>query len=281
MNSKMGILDWSRVCLSPWVGIFCLALPLAKAEAEDEQRKRPGNLSAAAFPCAALERDGESPAIRLSFSSGDAVPPQAIGQNRYYMILFGGQAIPFRPRTAHTWAIFARASRQADGTLAVEWFTISWLPAEGPVRPLRLWPQPGKNYTLEETMRRAAEQKDRISMWGPYEISALRYELARQWFFQLSCGRVRYRVLDTLWYNPRIAHCVHAVTYADPDLKHRIQPVVRVGEPGTSRLAMMYVRAGAFLQPEITHDWLIPVIGLDRYPFVRRLPGERIPREFR
>jgi hypothetical protein len=130
-------------------------------------------------------------------------------------------------------------------------------------------------------MQRAAEQNDRVSMWGPFEISAWRYELARRWFFELNSGRVKYRVLDTLWFNPRIAHCVHAVTYADPVLYKRIQPVVRVGEPGTSRLAMMYVRAGAFIRPELTHDWLIPVLGLDRYPFVRRYPGQYIPREFR
>ncbi|MCS7021126.1 MAG: hypothetical protein NZU63_04785 [Gemmataceae bacterium] len=210
-----------------------------------------------------------------------AAPPAGVGQCRYYFILFGGQAIPFRPRTAHTWAIFAKAVRQADASLAVEWFTISWLPAEGPVRPLRLWPQAGRNYTLAETMQRAAEQNDRVSMWGPFEISALRYELAKQWFFRLNSGQVRYRVLDTLWFNPRIAHCVHAVTYADPVLYRRIQPVVRVGEPGTSRLARIYVQTGAFIHPEVTHDWLIPVIGLDRYPFVRRQPGEYIPREFR
>mgnify|MGYP005836512127 CR=1 FL=1 len=281
----MGIVGLSRICLSLWVGIFSLTLPIDNAKTQDEKRKHldqhRGPISATFFPGDAVEEGADSSGVGLGLCLGNATPPQAIGQTRYYMILFGGQAIPFRPRTAHTWAIFAKARRQVDSTLAVEWFTISWLPAEGPVQPLRLWPQKGKNYTLEETMQRAAEQKDRVSMWGPYEISALRYELARQWFYQLSSGRVRYRVLDTLWFNPRIAHCVHAVTYADPVLCRRIQPVVRVGEPGTSRLAMMYVRDGAFLQPEITHDWLIPVIGLDRYPFVRRFPGERIPREFR
>ncbi len=200
---------------------------------------------------------------------------------RYYFILFGGQAIPFRPRTAHTWAIFARAEWHGSQPVAVEYFTISWLPADGPVKPLRLVPEPGRNYTLEETMQRAAEQNDRVSMWGPFEIDACRYELARQWFDRLNSGEVRYRVLDTLWYNPRIVHCVHAVTYADPVLRRRIQPVVRVGEPGTSRLAMMYVLSGAFIDPTVTHDWLIPIIGLDRYPFVRRYPGEPIPREFR
>jgi len=274
MGRFLGV--WFHLC---W--ICCPALSVS----DDATQATPISMRLASdnssSPSLLPESGQATAATGTCFTNGNASPPQAIGQCRHYMILFGGQAIPFRPRTAHTWAIFAKASRQTDGSLHVEWFTISWLPAEGPVRPLRLWPQRGKNYTLEETMQRAAEQNDRISMWGPYEISALRYELAREWFFQLNSGQVRYRVLDTLWFNPRIAHCVHAVTYADPILYRRIQPVVRVGEPGTSRLARMYVNAGAFLQPEITHDWLIPVIGLDRYPFVRRLPGERIPREFR
>lgn len=263
------------IAASFWLAATCrLAADIADPTAEATDYGRGNDGCFCSELCAVAP-----PSERVTPS--EIAPPAAIGQSRHYFILFGGQAIPFRPRTAHTWAIFAKASRLADGALAVEWFTISWLPAHGPVRPLRVWPEPGRNYTLEETMQRAAEQNDRVSMWGPFEISAWRYELARRWFFELNSGRVKYRVLDTLWFNPRIAHCVHAVTYADPVLYKRIQPVVRVGEPGTSRLAMMYVRAGAFIRPELTHDWLIPVLGLDRYPFVRRYPGQYIPREFR
>jgi hypothetical protein len=168
-----------------------------------------------------------------------------------------------------------------DGTTHVESFTISWLPAWGPVRPLRLWPQRGNNFTLQETFAISAEQQGRVSMWGPYEISALRYDWAVAQYARLDSGKVRYRVFDSLGFNKRIMHCVHAVTNADPVLRKCIQPVLQVGEPGTSRLAARYLRNDAFINPSVTHDWIIPAIGADQYPVVRRVPGEFIRREFR
>jgi hypothetical protein len=59
------------------------------------------------------------------------------------------------------------------------------------------------------------------------------------------------------------------------------QPVIRVGEPGTSSLAEKYLRNGAFVGGAQTHDWLIPALGLDRAGVIRRAPGEHIPREWR
>ena len=62
-----------------------------------------------------------------------AVPAEPV-PSRYYFTLFGGQSIPFRPRTAHTWATYAKATPTTDGSVYVESFTISWLPAVGPIR---------------------------------------------------------------------------------------------------------------------------------------------------
>ena len=63
-----------------------------------------------------------------------ADPPPA----RYFFILYGGQSLPFKPRTAHTWATFVKATPDAAGVIGVESFTISWLPAEGEVKPWKL-----------------------------------------------------------------------------------------------------------------------------------------------
>jgi hypothetical protein len=200
---------------------------------------------------------------------------------RYYFIIYGGQSVPYRPRTAHTWATFAKATPMVTGQLAVESFTISWLPAGGRVRPLKLRSEPGKNYSLEETFAIAEEQHARVSMWGPFEIDAGRYELAVEQAAFLESGAPRYRVLDTLGFNRSVQHCVHAVTYADPVLSRAIQPVLQVGEPGTSRLAGRYLRIGAFVGGGVTHDWLIPALGLDAYPVVRREIGEHVRRQLR
>jgi hypothetical protein len=207
-----------------------------------------------------------------------AAPAQA--EPRYYFILFGGQSIPFRPRTAHTWATFVKATPGADGTTTLEPVTISWLPAEGPVQPLRLRSVAGKNYSLAETFAIAANNSARVSMWGPFEIDANRYALAVQQANALESGAVRFRSFDSLGRNRAVQHCVHAVTFADPNLQRLRQPVIRVGEPDTSKLAGKYAASGAFLGTE-THDWLLPALGLDRAGVVRREPSECISRQWR
>jgi hypothetical protein len=212
----------------------------------------------------------------------DPVPiASAPSPARYFFILYGGQSLPFKPRTAHTWATFVKTAPDAGGVLNVETFTISWLPVTGDVKPWRLWPEPGRNYSLEETFAIAAENKDRVSMWGPFEIDENRYQMAAAQLAFLQSGEVLYRAIDSFTRNRFIVHCVHAVTYADPILQQIVQPVLQVGEPGTSRLAARYVRSGAFIGGAVTHDWVLAVTGADKYPVVRRYPGERIRREFR
>jgi hypothetical protein len=207
-------------------------------------------------------------------------PPPAADGTRYYFILFGGQSVPYHPRTAHTWATFVKAT-PADGKMLVESFTISWLPVTAEVRPLRLHAEPGKNFTLEETFAIAESNRDRISMWGPFEIDAAWYERAVVQAARLESGVVQYRVLDSFGLNDRVQHCVRAITSSDTTRQLRLQPVLQVGEPGTSRLATKYARNGAFVGGPVTHDWVIPAVGLDRFPVVRRAVGERVRREWR
>ena len=210
-----------------------------------------------------------------------AAEPVVVAAPRYFFILYGGQSLPFRPRTAHTWATFVKAAPASGGTILMESVTISWLPATGEVVPYRLRPEKGKNYTLEETFALTTASGDRVSMWGPFEINAERYELAVAQAQRLESGAVRYRAIDSFTRRRSVSHCVHAVTYADPAMSRYIQPVLQVGEPGTSRLARRYDREGAFIGAPATHDWVVAAIGVDRFPVVRRELGERIRREWR
>ena len=205
----------------------------------------------------------------------------AADQSRYFFILYGGQSLPYKPRTAHTWATFVKSAPDPDGVVRVESFTISWLPETGEVKPWKCRAETGKNHTLAETFAIAAENKDRVSMWGPFEIDATRYEMAVAHAALLESGAVRYRAIDSFTRNIWVEHCVHAITYADPVLKQKVQPVLQVGEPGTSRLAARYLNSGAFVGGATTHDWVLAAIGADQYPVIRRYPGERIRREFR
>lgn len=206
---------------------------------------------------------------------GNSLPPP-----RHYFILFAGQSVPFIPRTAHTWATYVEATPTGAGSVRVASYTISWLPLDGDVRIRNLRPVEGKNYSLDETFGIMIRHRAQISMWGPYEIDNEHFSYGLCQIDRLESGCVRYRVVDSFQNNPMIVHCVHAVTYADPFLKTRPQPVLRVGEPGTSKLAAKYVDSGAFLGGPASHDWLIPALGLERYPIIRREAGERVRRNW-
>jgi len=218
--------------------------------------------------------------LALALSAPADPAPHVAAAPRYYMVLFGGQSVPFVPRTAHTFGTFVKATPDATGALSLEQVTISWLPESGPVQPLRIRSVPGHNYTLEETFAIAAKNNARMSMWGPFEIDAGRYNAAAQ-AATLESGAVRFRSLDSLGRNRRVQHCVHALTFADPKLQSLRQPVLKVGEPGTAKLAIKYAESGAFASTE-THEWLVDALGLDKQPVVvRRTLGEQVPRQWK
>ncbi len=210
-------------------------------------------------------------------AAGSVAWPSPSAPARYFFTLFAGQSVPFRPRTAHTWATWTKVTPSADG-LVVEPITISWLPASGVVRPFRLRAVAGENWSLEETLAIMARYNSRVSRWGPYEVTAENYRLALEQYHFLESGAARYRVVDSFNVNKRVVNCVHAVTHASPYLGNRIQPVIRVGEPGTSRLAAIYLRRGALVGYPVREDWVLRASGGGIYPTVPRQPGERIRR---
>jgi hypothetical protein len=159
----------------------------------------------------------------------------------------------------------------------VEPLTISWMPEDEQPRAYHVLSARGKNCSLAETFASMDRQRARVSYWGPYEIDAERFNLAAAQVVRLQSGEVRYRVVDSLYLDKTVCHCAHAVTYADPSLKWLVQPVLWPGEPGTSLLAAMYEWTGAFADGNATHDWLVPVLGLDQTGAVKRRPGEWIP----
>jgi hypothetical protein len=69
-------------------------------------------------------------------------------------------------------------------------------------------------------------------------------------------------------------NCIHAITDADPAAFGR-GPTLAFGDDAGSVIAANLACAGALVCPERTHDWLLPALGLDRYPIVRR--ASRLP----
>jgi hypothetical protein len=211
-----------------------------------------------------------------------AVPGIASGrpdtQQRFYMVLYGAQSVPIRIPQTHTWASFIRTSVDAMGERPVELLTISWMPATLKIRYLSLKRESGIDLSLDETLNWVSSYNGRVSFWGPYEITAERYYryVARK--EELDSGEVTYRAIGSLTRDPTVSNCGQSFARASRRLTQEYdEPTPVPGENGTSRLAMRYINLGLFIHPEITHDWLLPFVGVCRYPMTQRRPGERVP----
>jgi hypothetical protein len=109
-----------------------------------------------------------------------------------------------------------------------EAFTISWLPADFMSNPhlcvfdgpgSRLFPEknkcpisPGRNFSLQETIKLAVGVKNAVAMWGPYEIQKVAFDLGVKRKLLLDGGTIRYRADDRLYRKDRVAiNCFHAM----------------------------------------------------------------------
>jgi hypothetical protein len=212
-----------------------------------------------------------------------AEPPPAEGV-KYYILLFSGQAESYRSRTAHTWATFVKGvpDKTGGGTI-LESMTISWLPEELPVRPLKLRPVAGRNYGLAETLDIFNTGRSELGLWGPYEIRAEWYAGAAEHKKILDGGAIGFATLDRGPFlksarvrHPEISHCVHAVTRTWEPLREASNPVISYGELVTRKVAESMKDVGLFVDPGTKHDWLIAPLGADRVPSVRRNLGEPV-----
>jgi hypothetical protein len=190
---------------------------------------------------------------------------------RYYMVLFGGQSERLRPKSAHTWATYVKVT---PGAATIEEFTISWLPASLNVRPGKLRAEPGTNLSLEQTLGMMTNGNHSVSFWGPFEIGQEFYEESYGQKCFLESGMSQYHVLSVLNRRPDVNHCVHAIVRANPTLQRICDPVLWYGEAITQRVANALATSGIVAQPYVTHDWLIPVLGLDRYRMSREPVGQ-------
>jgi hypothetical protein len=116
-------------------------------------------------------------------------------------------------------------------------------------------------------------QRERVSFWGPFETSAAIYQkfLVQKAF--LDSGRIGYQCIDTVGESGRQGNgrnCIHALTDLDPLFDRRAYPIFRFGDAASETVVKQLAEGGALVNASQTHDWLIPILGLDRYPLVRR-----------
>jgi hypothetical protein len=224
--------------------------------------------------CASWARRPQSPAIAVRFQ--DLEYPAPPPGERYYLLVFGSQSTPRLPRYTHTWATVVRVRDHGAGcTPELGHQTISWMPGTLEVRPWSFCVEPGVNLDLHHTIKLMVATGQRVSLWGPYEIWPGLY---RKFLIQknfLECGQVGYQAIDTIGEATMCGNatdCIHAITDADTMFDQARYAVWRCGESASEGIVKQLSESGGFVDPYLTHDWLMPALGLTAYPIIRRCP---------
>ena len=162
-------------------------------------------------------------------------------RDRYFIIPFAYQNKHNNPEFSHSFISVIRVfadNKQAKLTPGLptrtymnrefEAFTISWLPVDFMSNPhlcvfngpgSRLFAgankcpvSPGRNFSLEETIKLAAKEKVAVAMWGPYEIAKAAFDLGVKRKRLLDGGTIKYRADDRGYRKARVAiNCFHAM----------------------------------------------------------------------
>jgi hypothetical protein len=221
--------------------------------------------------CAALAKKTPTPAADLDTLALASIPPPP--GERYYLLVFGSQSTPKRAKYTHTWATVVKVTDEPGVAPTVEQHTISWMPATLDIHPLRFRVEPGVNLDLDTSMREMLSHDETIAMWGPYQIARgpyLRFLTQRQF---LESGTVGYQCIDTVGEAARTGggcDCIHAITDLDPIYARGRYPLAFNGIGAARHVVHEVMIRPVIYDPPTTHDWLIPVLGLDKYPIERR-----------
>jgi hypothetical protein len=228
-------------------------------------------LAATSCGCAASAVRPPTPAaeVRVADLERDPAPPN----EHYYLLVFGSQSQPLRPKYTHSWVTNVRVVDNGPGQPpTVEASSISWMPATLDIHPLRFRVEPGVDLDLCATIRMARGNGERISMWGPYEI---RPGLYRKFLIQkdfMDSGRVGYQCIDTVGEARRGTgcDCIHAVTDCDAEYDRQEYPLSRFGDRASEHMVRQVMERGGVINSCATHDWLLGPLGIADCPIVRR-----------
>jgi hypothetical protein len=230
--------------------------------------------------CSVLAKRTPTPAARIDEAELARLPH--VAADRYYLLLFGSHDPTRRPKYTHTWATLVRATGTPDcAEPALEIHTISWLPTKLDIDALSFRVEPGANVELHDTLRHVLNTGQEVALWGPYEVwHGLAYRFLTQKGF-LDGGAVGYQCIDTVGEAARLGNgcdCIHAIADMDPVYPRWRYPLALYGQPATANLVRRLMHSPIFIDPPRTHDWLIPRLGLDRYPIDRReYHGRSVP----
>lgn len=221
--------------------------------------------------CALTAKKTPTPAARIDPDALARVQPPP--NERYYVLFFGSQDQTRRPAYTHTWATLVRAIGTPGGEPALEVHTISWLPTRLDIDALNFRVEPGTNVELHDTIRNSLRTNQEIAMWGPYEVwHGFAYRFVTQKQF-LDSGAVGYQCIDVVGEAARNGNgcdCIHAIADMDPVYPRWRYPLALYGQPATANLVRRVMHSPVTINAPMTHDWILPRIGLCSYPIERR-----------
>jgi hypothetical protein len=221
--------------------------------------------------CSFLAKSTPTPAKDIPPSTGltAAAPPG----ERYFLLIFGSESTPKKPKYTHSWATVVRVVESADAPPAVEPHTISWMPATLDIRPLSPRVERGTNLEMHFTIQEMLRNGEQVAMWGPYEVGPGLYQrfLVQKQF--LESGQVGYQCIDSFGeaaWTGRGCDCIHAVTDMDPLYDRTRYPLSFFGQAASRHIVRQISQRPIIIRPGQCNDWLIPRLGLDQYPIDRQ-----------
>ncbi|MCI0699611.1 MAG: hypothetical protein L0241_00800 [Planctomycetia bacterium] len=222
--------------------------------------------------CAALAKRPPTPAAEISPS--EAMSIQAPPGERYFLIIFGSQSTPKQPRYTHVWSTMVKVTGcDGPGAPIIEEQTISWMPATLDIHAWQFRVEPGVNLPLHFTIEEMYRNDERIAYWGPYEVGpGLHHRFSVQKAF-MDSGAIGYQCIDNIGESARKGNgcdCIHAVSDMDPQYARERYPLSYFGEAAARHIVRQIHTRPVIINPENDHDWLLPLLGLDQYPLIRR-----------
>jgi hypothetical protein len=188
----------------------------------------------------------------------------------YYVVVFGAQSRPQRPKFSHSWATFVRipsgcpCGPPPPNAGPAEWFTISWMPCKVDLTPHTLHSEPGRNFDLHATFEAVLAHCEEVTAYGPYQIDQELYCRATRHLRLLESGDVAYKTIDTTFNPRRVSNCIHALTTFNPEHAR-----VRIGRTNFGNVASYYVTHSYLpwiVCPHQTCCWVADLIGVGAYP---------------
>jgi hypothetical protein len=201
------------------------------------------------------------------FTANPAASAEPI--HRHFMIIYSFQNRINTPHGAHVFATFVESDLSPSGhdVAHFEAHTLSWLPVMEDSRFLRLRPEPGRNFSLAETLQLAESRGLSLMRWGPFEIADSLYLAAIDRIKFLETGAADYIVRDTFYRKAVYAkasggaiNCIHAVS--------DLGGFIRTGlAHGFSAARRVYEHLQQFVVPSPdNNEWVARLIGVGDIP---------------